>query len=162
MRNGRPVAMDTLQLRPATLGDMPALLALESLFPSDRMSARSFRRFIASARARVLVATQHADVLGNLVLLVRANSRKARIYSVVVSPQARGMGIGARLVDAAEKWARAQSLSEMTLEVRADNRAARSLYAGRGYVVERELPKFYDDGADGLRLRLPLDKSGSE
>ncbi len=148
--------MSEVRVRVATLADAAAMLQLETLFPSDRMSVRSIRRFIAAPGARVLVAVRGTDLLGNLVLLLRANSRKARIYSVVVSPQARGLGIGNRLVEAAERAAKREGRSAVTLEVRGDNTAAQALYAKRGYVEERRLPAYYDDGADGLRLACTL------
>lgn len=149
-------AAGRIAIRPATIADAPALLAMESLFPSDRMSMRSIRRFIAAPGARVLVAHRDRELLGNLVLLLRAGSDKARIYSVVVSPAARGLGIGNALVQAAERAARAADRRGVTLEVRADNVAARALYAKRGYVEARRLPQYYDDGADGLRLACLL------
>lgn len=147
---------DAVRIRRATLADVPAMLALEAVFPSDRMSARSIRRFVASRSARVFVAMLGSEMLGNLVLLLRTNSRKARIYSVVVSPQARGMGLGSRLVEAAERSATREHRESLTLEVRADNRAARALYSKRRYVATQALPEYYDDGADGLRLSLDL------
>lgn len=147
----------TTRIRLATPADLPALLALESLFPSDRMSARSLRRFIAADSARVWVAEdRERGVLGNLVLLLRARSRAARIYSVVVSPQARGLGIGNRLVEAAERAAKREGRDAVSLEVRADNCAAHALYVKRGYVEAQQLPAYYDDGADGLRLLRKL------
>lgn len=148
--------MDPVHIRRATLADTAGVLALEALFPSDRMSARSIRRFIRSPGARVWVAVRDAQVLGNLVMLMRANSRRARIYSVVVGPQARGLGIGNRLVDAAESAAREAGRTSMSLEVRADNDAARALYARRGYAEVMPLPGYYDDGGDGLRLNKSL------
>lgn len=151
MPRPRPGAT-TIQVRAAKLSDASAILALEALFPSDRMSERSIRRFITSASARVLVAVGDEGLLGNLVLLLRAGSTKARIYSVVVSPHARGLGIGNRLVEAAERATRRERRCAVTLEVRADNAVARALYAKRGYIEEKRLPGFYDDGADGLKL----------
>jgi [ribosomal protein S18]-alanine N-acetyltransferase len=148
--------MDGVRVRAAIPADAPAMLLLEALFPSDRMSARSIRRFIAAPGARVFVAVRGRAVLGNLVLLLRAGSRSARIYSVVVSPSARGLGIGDRLVEAGERAARAAGRQAVSLEVRADNPAARRLYAKRGYVEVRRLPGYYDDGADGLRLERAL------
>lgn len=145
-----------VRVRAATLADAPAMLQLEALFPSDRMSARSIRRFIAASNARVFVAVRDAELLGNLVLLLRVGSPKARIYSVVVSPQARGLGIGNRLVEAAERAAKREGRNAVTLEVRADNAAACALYAKRGYVEARRLPAYYDDGADGLKLACDL------
>lgn len=141
-----------LRIRRATSADVPAMLALEALFPSDRMSARSIRRFITVPGARVFVAMRGAELLGDLVLLLRAGSIGARVYSVVVDPRARGLGIGNRLVEAAERAARHEGRRALTLEVRIDNAAARALYAKRGYAEERKLPGYYDDGTDGLRL----------
>jgi ribosomal protein S18 acetylase RimI-like enzyme len=152
-------AADRVRIRRAVPADAPALLAMEALFPSDRMSMRSIRRFIESENARVLVAVRDRhELLGNLVLLLRTSSDKARIYSVVVGPAARGLGIGDALVQAAERAARAAGRQTVTLEVRGDNIAARALYAKRGYVETRRLPAFYDDGADGLRLERALSR----
>ncbi|TDU24367.1 ribosomal-protein-alanine N-acetyltransferase [Panacagrimonas perspica] len=149
---GRQPSVSRIRVRAAKLADVPAMLALEALFPSDRMSVRSIRRFVTAASARVFVATGDEALLGNLVLLLRARSTKARIYSVVVDPQARGLGIGNRLVEAAERAAKCERRSAVTLEVRADNAVARALYAKRGYIEEQRLPRFYNDGADGLKL----------
>ena len=148
--------MTAVRVRIATLADVVDILRLEALFPSDRMSARSIRRFIASPNARVFVAMRGTELLGNLVLLLRARSTKARIYSVVVSPQARGLGIGNQLVEAAERAAKREGRDAVSLEVRTDNTAARALYAKRGYIEAQRLPGYYDDGADGSRLSRSL------
>ncbi|MGQ0698857.1 MAG: GNAT family N-acetyltransferase [Panacagrimonas sp.] len=148
--------MPDVRVRAATLDDAPAILELEALFPSDRMSARSVRRFLRSEKARVWVADDGTRVQGNLVLLLRSGSTAARIYSVIVDPDARGLGLGHRLVEAAERSARKLGLQRIALEVRADNLAARKLYASRGYRIEREMAGYYDDGADGLRLGKAL------
>lgn len=152
MRKARTSA-DAIRIRLATLADSPAMLQLEALFPSDRMSARSIRRLITAPSARMFVAVSGKEMFGNLVLLLRAGSANARIYSVVVSPQARGLGIGNRLVESAEKATKREGRSAVTLEVRANNAAARALYAKRGYIEERRLPRYYDDGVDGVRLK---------
>jgi ribosomal-protein-alanine N-acetyltransferase len=132
------------------------LLQLEALFPSDPMSRRSLRRFIDAPNAVFLVAESSGKVLGNLLLLTRADSRRARIYSVIVDPQARGLGLAQKLVAAAHEAATALGCDAVSLEVRSDNTAARGLYAKLGYAAECELPGYYDDGADGLRLIKPL------
>lgn len=142
-------------IRRARAADAAAILALEQWFPSDRMSARSVRRFLSVPSAAVWVAELAGEVAGSLVLLTRADARVARIYSVVVAPSARGQGLAQRLVAAAEREARKQK-RDVSLEVRADNAAARALYRKLGYVEARHLPAYYDDGADGLRLVKPL------
>jgi len=71
---------------------------------------------------------------------------------VVVAPAARGRGLARRLVAVAEAQARRLGSDAVALEVRADNRAARALYARLGYVEVARLPEYYEDGAAGLRL----------
>ena len=144
-------------IRRAMPGDAAAILELERHFPSDQMSVRAVRGFLRSPRARVWVAQIEAgQVAGNLILLTRARSHAARIYSVVVDPIMRGRGIAQRLLRVAETEARKIGIAAITLEVRADNAAALALYLKRGYLQDRFLPGFYDDGADGLKLRKAL------
>ncbi len=147
-----PAAADVL-IRRGNRGDVDAMLALEALFPSDRMSRRSVQRFLAVPTARVLVAEQRdGTMLGNVISLRRAGSHAIRIYSVVVAPAARGLGIGQRLIEALHEIAQTEGCDRVTLEVRADNTAARALYAKLGYRELAQLPGYYEDGSDGLRL----------
>ena len=139
-------------VRRAALADIEALLQLEALFPTDQMSRRSLRRFVAAPNAVFLVAEVGGDVRGNLLLLTRRDSRRARIYSVVVDPQARGLGLAQQLVEAAQLVASQRGCAAISLEVRSDNSAARALYVKLGYQVDSELPGYYEDGGDGLRL----------
>lgn len=146
-------AITEVQIRQGHRADVDAMLALEAVFPSDRMSRRSVRRFLTVSTARVLVAVNSdGAMLGNLIGLHRAGSRALRIYSVVVAPDARGLGIGQRLVEALQALALAEGCDRVTLEVRADNAAARALYAKLGYREAALLPGYYEDGSDGLRL----------
>lgn len=145
-----------LRIRRAVPADAAAILALEASFPGDRMSPRSVRRLLVVPSARVLVACSGRDTVGALVLLLRRDSRWARIYSVVVDPHQRGRGVGRRLIETAEAAARREGRSGIALEVRADNGPARSLYRALGYVEAGELPAYYEDGAPGLRLRKAL------
>jgi [ribosomal protein S18]-alanine N-acetyltransferase len=140
------------RVRPAHHQDDSAILTLEELFPSDRMSLRSVRHFLKSPSAHTWVAELDGAVVGNLILLTRKNSGTARVYSVVVAPQARGRRFAERLVRAAEERARQLGLHRIKLEVRVDNAAARGLYAKLGYAEDAQLPGYYEDGSDGLRL----------
>ncbi len=146
----------TVTLRRAVPGDAGAMLALEALFPTDRMPMRGIRHLLRSTSACVWVAAQGDTCVGNLVLLLRRGSRVARIYSLVVAPQARGQGIAQSLVERAEHEARNRGCDRVRLEVREDNAAARALYARLGYQVWRALPDYYEDGGAGLRLQRRL------
>ena len=148
--------MNTIKIRRGAAKDAAAILEMESHFPSDRMSARSVRNFLCAPSAHVWVVEAASELVGSLVLLTRKGVRSARIYSVIVLPQMRGQGLAAKLVAAAEAQTHKLGLSAVTLEVREDNAAARALYRKLGYIEEKSLPTFYDDGSDGLRLRKAL------
>ena len=146
-------------IRRARASDVDGILELERHFPGDRMSRASVRRFLRvdSARMWVVAAPQSPGrIVGALILLMRRGSATARIYSVVVDPAARGLGLGRRLVQTAERGARDAGCDAVSLEVREDNAAARALYASLGYAERQRLPGYYDDGGDGLRLRKVL------
>jgi ribosomal protein S18 acetylase RimI-like enzyme len=148
--------MSTPRIRRARPGDADGILALEVLFPGDRMSRRSVRRFLSLPACQAWVVEHGGRVAGSLLLLQRRNSGWGRIYSVVVDPALRGQGLGERLVRTAERQARADGLAGLSLEVRQDNAAARRLYARLGYTELLSLPGYYEDGAPGIRLRKPF------
>lgn len=142
---------DEIQVRPARLQDLSALLALENEFPGDRLSLRSWRRLLHSPSAWIAVVEGGGHLLGNGVLLFRRGSRWARLYSMVVAPKARGRGLAQHLLLALEAESQQRGALGLRLEVRADNEAARRLYARRGYREIQPLPGYYEDGADGFR-----------
>jgi ribosomal protein S18 acetylase RimI-like enzyme len=61
---------------------------------------------------------------------------RAYVLEVYVSPTCRGKGLGKRLMDCAEEWARARGLERIALNVAAHNTPARTLYESLGYAVE--------------------------
>ncbi|MEP5177441.1 MAG: ribosomal-protein-alanine acetyltransferase, partial [Marinobacter alexandrii] len=74
--------MTDLLLRQATTDDLDALVRLENLcFDEDRISRRSFRRFLEVPRDRLMVATLNGELVGYALVLMNAATRLARIYS---------------------------------------------------------------------------------
>jgi [ribosomal protein S18]-alanine N-acetyltransferase len=148
--------MPAVVIRRATLADLEPLVALERLFPTDRLSRRNFRHLLTRANADVFVCADGDGLLGNAVVLYRAHARRARLYSLVVAPAARGRGIAGRLLRHAEGAVRAHRCSTLYLEVRPSNTAARRLYKKFGYRMMRRVSRFYDDGTDALCLEQQL------
>lgn len=145
-----------VRIRRATLADLDALLALEALFTTDQVTRRAMRRFLRVPTAWVWVAVKNRVVVGSCIVLTRVSTRAARVYSLVVAPAARGLGLGHRLLETAERKARREGRERMILEVALDNAAARALYERRGYRWLRDLADYYEDGSAGLRLALAL------
>jgi ribosomal protein S18 acetylase RimI-like enzyme len=118
-----------VEIRLAQMSDLPELLRLENAcFSGDRISRRSFRRFLESAGASCLVAEANGQMLGYALLLFRSGTAMARLYSFAVDPAARGSGLSRRLLAAAEADAFERERILLRLEVREDNAPARALY----------------------------------
>jgi ribosomal protein S18 acetylase RimI-like enzyme len=148
--------MSAARIRPATVADVDGILALEALFTTDRVSRRALLRFLRIPTATVWVAVLEKAVVGSCIMLTKANTRRARIYSVVVSPAARGQGLGHRFLQTAERAAKQAGREWMVLEVALDNIPAQKLYESRGYQWQRDLEEYYEDGSGGKRLEKRL------
>jgi len=150
-------------IRAATPEDLDRLTALEHVsFASDRLTARSFRHFLAAPTATLRVAVEAGRVAGYFLLLVRARSSVARLYSIAVDAAARGRGLASALLDDAEAAARSRGANRLALEVRADNSGAIRLYERRGYVLVGRTPDYYEDGAEARRYQKHLSRTGAD
>ncbi|MER2265504.1 GNAT family N-acetyltransferase [Methylobacterium oxalidis] len=162
MSNLAPSRAPTIHLREATRADLDALVALEhAAFASDRAERRAIRHAIDSPSMTLLVAladdASGAPVLvGAATLERRRGSRRARLSSIAVAPSRIGLGLGGKLLDAAEADAAERGCSHLRLEVRADNAAAIRLYEHRGYRRFAVKPGYYEDGMEAWRYEKPL------
>lgn len=145
------------RIRRATLADLPALVALERrAFTTDHLSPRQYRHHITNKSACVLAAVDASGLLGKAVVFFRRNSRVARLYSIAVTHEARGRGVGEALVRAAERAAHTRGCTRLRLEVRQDNGGATRLYERLGYRRFGAYAGFYEDGADAWRYEKEL------
>jgi ribosomal-protein-alanine N-acetyltransferase len=158
----QPDPAPVVEIRPATLADLDALVALEhAAFASDRAERRAIRHAIRSASMSLLVALTHdaagqATLVGSATLERRRGSRSARLSSIAVSPARAGLGLGSLVLDAAEADARSHGCARLRLEVRADNRAGIRLYERRGYTRFAVIPDYYEDGMEAWRYEKTL------
>jgi ribosomal-protein-alanine acetyltransferase len=146
------------RLRPPLSADLAALLALEQQsFTTDRLSRERFQHWFRATNATFLVCADAQDqVAGYALILYRRNSRKARLYSIVVSEEHRGHGLAQQLLKEGEKVAGLRGCLQLYLEVRPDNDAAIKLYEHSGYARAGILNQFYEDGTDALRFAKNL------
>jgi ribosomal protein S18 acetylase RimI-like enzyme len=148
----------SVKLHRGRLADIPALVALErAVFTTDVVSRRSFRNFVASPRADLLVAEENRQCAGYVLVLYPPRSRRARLYSIAVAPHSGGRGIGPLLLAAAERTARRRGRRAMRLEVQEHNTRAIARYEKSGYRLCGRQPAYYDNGDDALRFEKPLD-----
>lgn len=143
-----------MTLRVASDSDLDALVDLEcACFQTDRLSRRSFRRFIDSRSAQLIVAEAAGELLGYALVLFRRGARSARLYSIAVWPGRQGQAIGEALLVAAEQDAMNADRIELRLEVRPDNASAIALYRRKGYRQYRLIHDYYEDHTDALQMR---------
>ncbi len=153
----------TATLRRALGHDLDDLYRLEQVaFSGDRFSRRQLWHLLNRAHALTLVVEQRPPdgglprLLGYATLLFRRGTRRARLYSFCVHPDARGSGLGRRLLEALEAEALTRDVEVLGLEVRVDNRVALGLYRRMGFRPERWLSDYYEDGCAGWQMAKPL------
>jgi ribosomal protein S18 acetylase RimI-like enzyme len=129
-------------------------MRLEQLcFSTDRLSRRSFQRWLRHPGCVFLVAGDGEDGLSAYVLVIlRRGTRLARLYSLAVDPVMTGRGLASQLLTRAEKDARDFGALYMRLEVASANTPAIALYRKAGYVPFGLYRDYYDDHDDALRM----------
>lgn len=152
-----------LTLRPAGVDDLSALVELENrCFDYDRLSRRNFQWMLTRAHASLTVAEGDGGVLGYALVLFHEGTSLARLYSIAIDPRARGIGLGQKLLEAAEQAARDNDRAYMRLEVRPDNRGAIALYERNGYRPFATVRDYYEDHSEALRFEKRIRNPGHD
>ncbi len=145
------------QIRPAKVEDLAALLELENIcLKEEKFNKNQLRYLLLKAKSLVLVAVLENKIIGSIIILLRSSIFNARIYSLNVHPDYRRAGIGSRLMDSAEKFAKEKDFRIITLEVGTNNEVAQSLYKKKGFFVDGVIRKYYKNGEDAFHLTKKL------
>lgn len=82
------------------------------------------------------------------------------IQTIAVAPAFRRQGLARQLLLALVVEARSRGVSELFLEVRADNEAARQLYVSEGFVeIDRRSGYYQPDGVDAIVMKKGVEPS---
>jgi ribosomal-protein-alanine N-acetyltransferase len=147
----------SVKLRPMSVDDLPAVLALEEeLFAPDTWTAAMYRDELSRRDTRYyLVAEEDGDgtatVVGYAGLI--AYDDEAHVATLGVAGERQGEGIGAHLLDALLDEADRRS-PVVLLEVRADNEVAQGLYRRRGFAeIGRRRGYYQPSGTDAVVMK---------
>jgi ribosomal-protein-alanine N-acetyltransferase len=118
------------------------------------------RTYIHLPGAFTLVAETHTNDSPSSLqgFLVAHASRRGlgHIITIDILPEARRVGIGSRLLTAAEDRLRAGQCYAVFLETAVDNQSAIAFYKRHDYFVVRTVPHYYSNGVDALVLQKDL------
>ena len=131
-------------IRPASLSDLPALVALEQeLFGVDAWSEALLRQEIEGPGRKFVVTD---DLAGYAVTMTAGDI--VDLLRIGVRPDARRGGLASRLLD--ELLVGTDSASRMLLEVSVSNAPALGFYVARQFSVIDVRPHYYRDGSEAL------------
>lgn len=122
--------MSTFEIVPLTAAELDAVAQLESVCFADPWTRAQLAEELDNPQAVVRVAKLDGVVAGYAGMHCVLD--EAYITNVAVFPQFRRLGTARALMDALIAHCRAQSMAFLTLEVRASNTAAITLYRSCG------------------------------
>lgn len=140
-------------MRAATSEDAPGIAALEAqAFDGGAWSEADVLGSLQRAGSLGLVCFQDGQLIAHALGWMLCG--EGELLRIAVHPSQRGLGFGGRLLAAFVGHPGVSGADRIFLEVRADNVAARALYASRGFVVVGTRPRYYRDGTDAVLYAL--------
>lgn len=141
-------------IRHMSLADLPQVIEIErASFPSPWSFTFFEQELRYNKLAHYFVACCGDEILGYLGLRILAG--EAHLTTIAVKESKRRRGVGESLLAWAIEFARQMGASLLTLEVRASNLPARSLYRKYGFVEVGIRRRYYvETGEDALLMSL--------
>lgn len=149
-------------LRDYRPGDFEVLWHIDQqcFAPGIAYSKRELAIYIRRRGAFTLVAEmaqtpdRSAPIAGFIV--AEASRGTGHIISIDVLPDSRRLGLGSKLLRAAEDRLRSLACRSVILETAVDNSSALGFYKRHEYAVLKVSPRYYSNGVDALVLEKSL------
>jgi ribosomal-protein-alanine N-acetyltransferase len=139
------------KIRPALARDLEGIGKIEEAsFGQEAYDRKLIADYLRHCGSLFLVAERAGQVCGYLLSCLRGTS--AELVSIAIAPRFRGTGAASALLENLLRRLRRRGASRLHLVVRVRNRAARSFYEKYDFRRLRRLPRYYDDGEDGIAM----------
>ncbi|MGH9501572.1 MAG: ribosomal protein S18-alanine N-acetyltransferase [Terriglobales bacterium] len=145
-----------LSVRPATVADVPSMMALEkhAATAAHWSLAQYEALFRASSPDRVALSIREESDLHGFVI-ARVLGEEWEIENIAIAGPARRRGLGTRLLGELLDLARAKGAAAVFLEVRESNHAARALYGKWAFLEGGRRRSYYKNPEeDAILYRL--------
>ncbi len=139
-------------LRPPQPGDMGWIVHRQGLlYVEEHQWDETYEAFAAkivsdfvlqldAKRERCWIAEREGEIVGSVFCVRGDDETTAKLRLLYVEPSARGLGIGARLIDECIRFARRVGYKKLTLWTQATLFAARRLYERAGFRLMKTVP----------------------
>lgn len=139
-----------MTIRPATLADIPSLIALERRCAGgSHWSEEQYRQAFAAGGGRLVLvaeAISSGNIIGFAGFLVALHvAPEWELENIAIAPECRRTGWGMKLLSALLAQARETNSQSVFLEVRESNAAARALYEKTGFRQTGRRKGYYSD-----------------
>jgi ribosomal-protein-alanine N-acetyltransferase len=157
-----PTQYTVRRFKPA---DMDRVLEIErASFGKDAYDRKLFAEYGRKCGSLFLLAEGSRTVDGYSIACVSAKRSTlvknidlvASLESIAVDPRARGKGAASSLIKSTIRRLKLQEVRRITLMVRKSNAVALQFYERRGFTAVRRAPGYYENGEEGLVMRLTL------
>jgi DNA-binding MarR family transcriptional regulator/GNAT superfamily N-acetyltransferase len=108
----------------------------------EALAAKILSEFVGrndAVNERAWIAERHGTILGS-VYLMKEDADTARLRLLYVEPQARGLGLGKKLVSECTEFAQEAGYKRIVLWTQSTLTAARKLYVNEGYQLIKQEP----------------------
>ena len=142
------------------VGDIPRVVELERASFGSPWNAGTFARILESEHVEIWVVEEPDAPTLIAYAVLWCVSDQGELANIAVAPEARGRGLGGRLLDWILQVALGRGVETLYLEVRESNAAARGLYESRGFREAGRRRGYYDNPREDAMV-LVLDLAGA-
>ena len=142
-------------IRRIRLVDLDRVLEIEEAsFGRESYDRKLFAYYLGACGGFFLGVERGGRLCGYMITCMRGQAPdwRAELVSVAVDPALRKTGAATLLLTSTLRRLRRRRVQRLHLVVRADNAPARAFYQKHGFHRLRLLPRYYEDGGDGILM----------
>lgn len=146
--------LDDIEIKKARVEDLDGVYEIENQSFPFPWKKEIFEDEFKTSISNIYLAKSQQEILGFIIFwIVRG---EMHILNIAVHPDQRKNGIGKKLIEFSEKFAKERGVKYCLLEVRESNKTAQKFYEKFSYEFLYKRAKYYEDGEDAIVLQKTL------